>query len=333
MHSSLTKKSDVKPVVGIIANSTSQANRLDLIKFLGEPHDGFFNPLKFHFEGMAGEIIALDIQPNEVLSKSGMIKAKEYALNAVAYLVSRGVKVICFTASTKRLPGKSGKEVKAAYPDIVFSIGDNATMISYLSLIDKFSENLNVEVDNVACLGAGFLGVSSVEDLVTKGFKNISLITEQKLSDLPESVKTFDSLDSLGVNNKLFLSCSHKYELNPLVLRNKLAKQAVILDAAVPPGISREVYRALVGIKRYDAGDFFLDDIIYHFPPKILSFPKAGFWFGCFTEAVVLARAIERGTDLSAFNFFEVNDFNLQLLRSLLSRHKFSVPTINFFEE
>ena len=326
-------KKEEKPVIGIIANSTSPANRLDLIAELGEPDQGFFKPLKFSFKGFQGEIIALDIQPNEVLDKTGMIKAKNFMFNALKYLVDRGVKIVCFTASTKRLPGKFGQDVKKLYPNIIFSIGDNATIISYLTTIDYFAKNFRPEIDQVACLGAGFLGLISVKYLTDRGFQNVNLVTEQKLNGLAKNVKTFDVLKDLPKKNVLFLSCSHKYDIDPEILQKKLAPGAVILDVAVPPGVKLEVFKSLnSGIKRFDAGDFFLEEIKYEFPPKILNFPTVGFWFGCFTEAILLGLAIESGENFSERNFFEVNEENLKLLRSLLAKEELSIPLINFFE-
>lgn len=327
---------DQAPLIGIIANSTSMTNRADLIAELGDPHDGFFNPLRFSFKKLRGEIVALDIQPNEVLEKSGMIKARQAMLAALDYLYRQGAKVVCFTASTKRLPGKSGYLVKKLYPDLIFSIGDSATMISYLSLLDHHlngSGLINSETDQLACLGAGFLGLKSIEHLLSSGAKNISLVSEQKIDNLPDSVRVVRSIKDLPSNIKLFMSCSHKYTLDAQLLGQKLAPEAVILDVAVPPGISRELFASLPsGISRFDAGDFFLPDIRQEFPAQILSFPQVGFWYGCFTEAVILSIALSKGEDLRPFDFFSVNQENCDLIRAYLSKEDVSVPLINFYQ-
>jgi len=330
------KKRD-KPLIGIIANSTSSANRLDLIAELGLPNEGFFNPLKFSFREFTGEIIPLDIQPNEVLEKSGMIKAKKAMLGAVKYLAERGVKIICFTASTKRLPGRNGQEVKKLYPEMIFSIGDNATTISYLSLIDFYLNQpgkINPN-DNVVCLGAGFLGLESINRLLKNGHsKNITLVSEQKLNGLGEQINIINSLAKLPNDIKMFMSCSHKYELCPQSFKNHLHAEAIILDVAVPPGISREVYESLPkSVSRFDAGDFFLKKVDYKFPAKILTFPAVGFWFGCFTEAIMLGIAIENGENLKNFNFFEINREAQELLIRYLRNEEISIPLINFYKQ
>lgn len=321
-------------MIGIIANSTSLDNRKDLIAELGEPCDGFFSPLKFSFKELQGEIIALDIQPNEILEKAGMAKAKEALFKAVEYLSQRGVKVICFTASTKRLPGKTGSEIKKLYPDITFSIGDSATMVSYLALLDHYllPGHIDRARNEIVCLGAGFLGVKSIEHLLRRGCKRVTLISEQGENGFPKDIRVIDSLDKMPKGIKLFLSCSHKYEIDPESFRKFLNPQAVILDVAVPPGINQAVFAALPeGISRFDGGDFFLEDIKYDFPSRILSFPRVGFWYGCFAEAVILAVARQAGVDLKKFNFFEVNQENCDFLAYYLRQEKISIPRINFF--
>lgn len=324
--------SSLQPVIGIIANSTSPANRDDLIAELGQPRNGFFNPLKFSFKELRGEIIPLDIQPNEILEREGMARAKAYMFRAVDYLVSRGVQVICFTASTKRLPGKFGQEVKKLYPNIIFSIGDNVTMISYLTLLDYFLTKLDVETDQLACLGAGFLGVNTMEHLIKNKCRHINLVSEQKLYALKSNVSVVKDISELPSNIKLFMSCSHKYQLDAEILSARLASEAVILDAAVPPGISYDVFQKLpTGIRRFDVGDFFLEDISYDFPAKILNFPAIGFWFGCWTEAVILAIAKLSGLDLMPYNFFEVNQTNQTVLEPFLRQEKVAIPLINFY--
>lgn len=323
----------VSPAIGIIANSTSWPNRALLVKELGESSDGFFPPLKFTFKEMKGEIIPLDIQPNEVLTVLGMRKGKKALYNAVKYLAGRGVKVIMFTASTKRLPGRCGAEIKKMYPDITFSIGDNATMVSYLAILDHFlmSEKFDKENDEIVCMGAGFLGLKSIEHILANGCKKITIVSEQKLC-LPSQVKVIECLEKLPKNIKMFLSCSHKYQINPLFLRDILNPEAILIDVAVPPGINYDTFISLPKtISRYDAGDFYLVDIHYEFPPEILSFPTVGFWYGCFTEGVDLAIARTDGKDLKSHNFFEINQENYNLINAYLHQEKVSVPLINFF--
>ncbi|QQG52866.1 MAG: hypothetical protein HY931_01370 [Candidatus Falkowbacteria bacterium] len=326
----------IKPLIGIIANSTSPSNRLELIAELGEPQDGVFGPLKFSYQDFRGEIIPLDIQPNEILEKSGMIKGRQAMLRAVAYLASQGAKVICFTASTKRLPGRTGQEVRELYPDITFSIGDNLTNVSYLMMIDYFLGNgiLDKENDELVVMGAGFLGMQTAEFLLAKNCRRITMISEHSLPpEFSKKINLINSWQFMPSNIKLFFSCSHKNHLEPEDFASYFAADSVILDVAVPPGISRAVYDALPdGASRWDVGDFFLEDLSYQFPPAILSFPRVGFWYGCFTEAVILSKAQVAGENLQDFNFFEINPEAQIMLRGYLEQEQVSLPLINFYQ-
>ena len=319
-------------LIGIIANCTSQPNRVDLVDELGEPMNGFFPPLKFTYKDSTGEIIPLDLQPNEVLTPEGTNRGKLAMFSAVEYLVSSGAKVICFTASTKRLPGRLGQELKNMYPDITFSIGDNATTVSCLSTFSHFlSDNFDKANDQVVVMGVGFLGIKSVEYLIRNGCQNITVLTEQK-NCFPQGVSVVNSFKELLGQIKIFISCSHKYEIDPLSFRELLRPDAIILDVAVPPGIGYETYVSLSKtVSRFDIGDLFLTDIKYSFPPQILSFPGIGFWYGCFGEAVMLEIVRQAGEDLSNYNFFEVSQANQDLVTKYLRHEQVTVPLINFF--
>jgi hypothetical protein len=338
MEAQKNYQSSDKPLIGIIANSTSESNRLELIAELGEPNNGFFGPLKFSFKEFLGEIIPLDIQPHDIFTKSGMVKGKNAMLGAVKYLADKGAKVICFTAATKRLPGKFGQEVKSLYPEIIFSIGDNLTSVSYLLLIDRvlsLSDKINPERDQFAVLGAGFLGLKTIETLLTRNCQKITLVSEQKIVGLDERVQVIASPDKLPPQIKMLMSCTHKYRdtIDPEKLWECLHPEAIILDVAVPPGISPKVHKLLPAASfLLHAGDFFLDDVKYSFPPSILSFPLVGFWFGCFTEAIILTIAHDAGEDLQKFNFFEINPVAQEMLLGFLEHERVSLPLVNFYK-
>lgn len=322
----------LKPLIGIIANSTSLKNREALIKELGEPEDGFFDPLRFKYKDLEGEIVPLDIQPNEILQSAGFNKAKKAMLKAVEYLVRRGAKVICFTASTKRLPGKSGKEIKKLYPNQIFSIGDNATIISFKFILEHFLAVLDKEKDHVACVGAGFIGDQAISIFLNHGFKNISVVSEYS-NDLPPPIKVVERIEDLPQDIKLMTACTHKYQPDLKSFKDLFAPFAKIIDVSVPPMISLELYQSLhLGNQRFDAGDFFLDGISYDFPPGILSFPEEGFWYGCFAETVMLTLAHLDGYRLNSYDFFSINEKSQKLINAYLKKEKAQIPFINFFD-
>lgn len=333
-----TKKKEImstlteKNLIGIIANSSSPKNRELLVRGLGPPKNGIFNPLKFTYGHLKGEIIPLDVQPNEILHSAGFFQAKQAAFRAVDYLVEQGAKIICFTASTKRLPGKEGKEIKNLYPEHIFSLGDNATIISFKFILEHFLAALDKEEDEIACVGAGFIGNEAINSFLNNGFKKINVVSKY-LNNLPPIVKIVNLVEQLPKNLKLMASCSHKYKPDLNSFKDLFAKKATIIDVSVPPMVNLKLYKSLPQeVERLDAGDFYLDGIDYDFDPKILGFPEKAYWYGCFTEAVILALAHSDGHDLSHYNFFAINQNNQELINGYLKRERLCIPFINFFE-
>lgn len=320
-----------KPLIGIIANSTSPSNRDDLINELGPPKDGLFNPLRFSYKDFKGEIIPIDIQPNDVLQTAGFFRAKAAMFKAVEYLVSQGAEVICFTASTKRLAGKSGKDIKKLYPNQTFTIGDNATIISFQVIMEDLFSGLNKEKDKVVCVGDGYIGGMAMHNFLKHGFKKIYLVSEQ-IDKYQSSVKVVNTLEKLPKDIKLMASCSHKYQPVKESFETKFTPFATIVEVAVPPMVGYELFQNLNhGIERLDAGDFFLPHIDYHFSPQILGFPEKGFWYGCFTEAVMLTLAHYDGYDTNSHDFFSINGLNAFIITQYLKKEEVYIPFINFY--
>ena len=320
--------------IGIIANSTSPENRVELIEELGQPENGFFAPLKFNYKALSGAIIPLDIQPQDVFHLSGVRKARKALIGAVDYLAAKGVQVICLAASTKRLAGKSGELLKSRHPGITFTIGDNATNISFKNLIRHGiqSADFNKETDVAACMGGGFLGAEAVNCLLQEGCKNIVMVSEYQQSFANE-ISIVTAPDALPNGVSLFVSCTHKYNLQANALRC-LKENATIIDVAVPAGVGQPLFDSLSPkVVRYNAGDFYLRDLRYRFQPGILSIPVKEVWYGCFTEAVLLGIARNQGDRLENYNFFEINAINENLINRYLKNEGICIPLINFYQK
>lgn len=317
-----------RPLIGIIANPRSLENRKDLIEELGPPKDGLFNPLKFTYKEFEGEIIPIDVQPNDVLKSSHFFKAKEAMFKAVDYFVKKGSEIICFTASTKRLSGKNGQDVKKLYPKHTFTIGDNATLISFNLVLEEILSGLDKERDEVVCVGNGFIGGMVMYNFLKHGFKNISLVSEQ----YPKLTKVFDKVEKLPKNIKFMASCSHKYAPDKKKFSQLFTPSATILEVAVPPMVTLDLFNSLHGVNKIDAGDFILKDLEHDFSHEILGFPKKGYWFGCFTEAIMLALAHYEGYPTNTHNFFSINEQNRALLMHYLEKEKVKIPLVNFFD-
>jgi hypothetical protein len=318
----------ISPFIGIIANSTSPTNRLELIEELGEPREGIFAPLEFSYKHLKGGIVPLDIQPLDVLSLEGMRKGRLYLERAVLYLIERGAKVICLAASTKRLAGKSGEFLKKKYPEIIFTIGDNATSLAFQRLIEaSIAKDFDKKKDKILVLGAGFLGLEAINFLLSQKCKNIIVVSEQKL-DLP--IKQVSHVKEVVAPVKLLIACTHKYDLQAGELSFLDPLESKIIDVAVPAGVSPELFQSLSETcQRFDAGNFWLKDISYDFAPSILSLGQKEVFFGCFTEAVMLTLAYEKKEKLLPLNFFEINKENKRLILDYLKGERAMIPILN----
>jgi len=113
-----------------------------------------------------------------------------------------------------------------------------------------------------------------------------------------------------------------------------LQEDSIIVDVAVPAGVPPEILKLLkFKPTRLSAGDFFLENIDYQFQPGILCFPSKNFWYGCFTEALCLAIAIDSLSVgyLKQYNFFQVNEANQVLLFPFLKEIEAKIPLVDFF--
>ncbi|MFA5131684.1 MAG: hypothetical protein WC467_04740 [Patescibacteria group bacterium] len=319
--------------IGIIANSTSASNREELIAELGPPENGFFGPLEATYGDLNIAIIPLDIQPNDPTTIEGNKKGRAALPGAVEYLIHRGAEIIDFAASTKRLPANNGREMKEKYPDTVFTIGDNATSISLLSVIANSYQNLRFDPKSgsAACMGDGFMGRTALNFMLEKKCENLVLISRHG-NNLPSAVRRVEKVDNINPGTQMFFSCAHNHLVEPEAFRRLLDPASIIIDVAAPFGISQAVYSELPKtVELFHAGSFFLEKIKYQFPPNILSFPLVGFWYGCFTEAVMLMLAKQDGIDLRPYNFFGVNSDSSRLLYRYLQQEEVMVPLINFY--
>jgi hypothetical protein len=330
----LTKKPKI--TIGIIANCLNNDNREALINELGTPKDGLFQPLKFSFKKSKGHILPLDFYSHDIGIPSVRRKAALAMNVAVGKLLNDGAKVICFTASTKRLPGKNGAKIPEHFQGkAVYSIGDNATTISFLTTLTNSLKDLQPN-DEIVVLGYGFLGSEAVKKILQlKDPSKLTVVSEQLLK-LPEEVKRVHDLAGITQRVKLLVVCTHLHadKISQTDLERILASEAVIIDVSAPPGISKEVINSLnPRPKRFSAGDFMIPEINYDFEPAILGFPSREFFYGCFTEALILGIfAEEMKISKDEYDFFNINDKAMALLKGKIEKIRATVPEIDFFE-
>lgn len=298
---------------------------------------GLFNSANDHFGlvrmwigNICGHIRVLNTTYEEVQSVDGFRKAKKQAESAIRWAEKRGVRVVLFASSSKRLFGEDGVEIKEKFPNILFSIGDNGTaMMLEDEIMDVFKKNkLQPSNCKVGVLGAyGFIGKSIIDFFFNKGFNVVAMGSNiarlnKLLKEYPvESSNTIEGMSEVDV----VVACTH---LKDSCLTNdnidsirRDNKKLLVFDMAQPPNLSPAEYdKCKDRVIRLDSGDAYSKKIKYVLGPlgqKATSVPK-GVTFGCFSEGIVLVTLLKKGIkteEIKNMDHFLVNPENIKKIR------------------
>lgn len=310
-----------KPIVSLISNCLSDINRETIRNRNGVLTEGVLNPFRFSYSGIEGMIPVLDIIPDDIFTSTGMTTARNYFINAVKYSINAGARVVLLAASTKRLFG-DGTELKRMFPETIFTIGDNGTALALLKQIDCVITDLTYE-SPIVIIGAGFLGETAIGYLEAKGYKKIIVISKHKIK-LPGIKYHYCSLDHYIRSAEfegasLILGCAHNHNIQSRQLAAIMLERLILIDVAVPKAFPLSLFSSLNGeIKRFDGGDFEIKKLKMHFPPQLAGLNFEGEFYGCFTEALLLALSNYKGN----CDFFEISERNINTINLLLGNYK-----------
>ncbi len=290
------------------------------------------NGLRYSINGKLGRFILINSDAAGVMRPHKRGIAKRQLLKAIDYSASKGVQVILFAASTKRLLAeKELCEVQAKYPHITFTNGDNGTALALLTdiydAIDKFSLTKN---DNILVIGPnGFLGSIVRQSLASNGYQNIRCASYKDKN--PFKSKT---------NIKMVIACSHHKKLR-LTAKNLDAiscKQGVVIvDVCKPGNLSDNEYKSAIShglnIVKIRSGMYFNKNLKFCFSSlaklvlKNLSLTRHVL-YGCFSEATALAQSNHRNND--KLGFMEINENAMNYVRDCLQRSQYQVVSDMF---
>jgi predicted amino acid dehydrogenase len=319
------------PIVSMISNCLSDTHRDMIRKQNNYLCKGVLNPLEFSYNGINGIIPLLDIIPEDIFTSRCMKTAKDYFINAVRCSIDAGAKVILLAASTKRLFG-NGSELKAMFPDTLFTIGDNGTALAFLRQIDYVTKNISID-SPILVLGAGFLGETAISHLKRKGYQKVIIISRHKIkgSTLKYHYTSIDeyrhSVDFEGAS--IMLVCAHNHDVQTEQLDALIRERLIILDVAVPKAIPLSIISSLNGkVKRFDGGDFEIKNLKLNFTPQHAGLNFEGEFYGCFTESLLLALSNYKGNS----DFFQVSDSNMDVINTILKQYNndFFISMKNF---
>lgn len=308
------------------------------------------NGPRLYINGVAGQIRGINFTAAEMYSREGRRVAKTAFIEAVKWAQQQGAKVVLLAASTKRLFGRDGRELKALFPDMLFTIGDNGTAQLLCADVDRAVANSQLTSPRVLVIGPyGILGRAVSDHLQQRqvdlfGFgTNPVYLSEYHLETGVPVVANFADVGAVDV----VVCCTHSQEAcltaDAIAQLKRANQKLLVVDVAEPANLDRHVYADVrQQVVRQDAGNAWSADLQYVLgcltSNQLMLAP--GTVFGCFAEALALYHAIfrEHNPELLHCDWFEVNSYHQALVaeafRSLQiglpQPHCFGVPVRDF---
>lgn len=329
-----------RPLIDV-AFVTNIRDKVDVKRFLGSwvPPLGHFNGPRYWIKGVAGRTRAIFSVTEELLTNGGRQDAKRKFFAATAWAVERGAKVILLAATTKRLFGHDGAELKQKFPGVIFTIGDNGTMwlleAEVLGALRK--AGLKPGFARIAVLGPyGFLG-----ELVTKTLKGLGyeLIgagpNTAAIKEIGERhrIAICQNFEKIGQVDAV-IACTHSEKIRltaeAVGLIRREGRKLLVLDVAEPANFRRREYlKCREFVIRQDAGNAFsphLKNILGAITYQMFRLSR-GVVFGCFAEAQAIAAALNRGDEsVRSVDWFTVDETNIATASELFKSLGFTVP-------
>lgn len=323
----------------------------------GKPlNNSFYKPQFFEYnETYIGSLLAIYCNPQDCLSKSGIVKARKQFLQALKYAVETlNVKIVLLAASTKRLFGKeielkvdwegkldnSGFTLRELYPEILFTNGDNGTAAILNMEIDSILHKAEIHSGNntVIINGLGLLGRDSLEYLLEKNLSDEQIIVISNYTkDLKETIaetniKVFPNIMSIDIDNlhkiSSIINCTH----NPVSLITSESidyiqnGQAIyVVDVAVPYGFPEDEFIKCDNVHRQDGGNAYIENgLEFWFNPEICGLTD-NVLYGCFAETMCLAAYLKENPDkidyIRSLDLFNVNKTTKEFVKGLFGKY------------
>ncbi|MFZ2727073.1 MAG: hypothetical protein WAX77_12530 [Methylococcaceae bacterium] len=223
------------------------------------------NGAKLYLNGVCAQVRGIYITSEEMLTKEGRYRAKQYFINAVYWSQRRGAKVVLLAASTKRLFGRHGEELKQLFPDIVFTIGDNGTASLLCQDVDEAlaKANLQHKHTKVLVIGAyGILGTAITEHLLLNQVHVLAYgANKSALYQMTANygIKATTNIHAIGKVDAV-ITCTHSTQAHlnreAIELLRKHNRKLLVIDVAEPANLDEISYKqCLPYVIRQDAGN------------------------------------------------------------------------------
>jgi predicted amino acid dehydrogenase len=330
--------------VVFVTNLRDEAERR---RFFGgwAPPEGHADGPRVYLHGVAGRVRGIYVTAEEMLTREGRRKARQQFIAATEWAEQRGARVVLLAASTKRLFGRDGAELKRRFPHLLFTIGDNGTAQMLRADVFRALAHacLRPGEARVMVIGPyGILGERMTRELVKAGYEVVGYGTNAAaLTETAEKhgIQVRTDIDAVGKVDAV-VACTHSAaaKLTHLcVARLRRAnRKLLVVDVAEPANLEQEVYQRCEDVVvRQDAGNAYSRGLRYVLGP--LSWRKLmlsrGVVFGCFAEALTLYHAIYHRAqlNLAAEDWFVVDDAHMELVRAAFDEVGFTAPTPRCF--
>lgn len=334
-----------RPTVDVvfITNLRDEAERW---RFFGGwlPPQGHADGPRIYLNGVAGRVRGIYVTAEEMLAKEGRKKAKQQFIAATEWAERHGARVVLLAASTKRLFGRDGRELKERFPNLLFTIGDNGT--AHMLAADVFRALAAARLPpRGVCAGArilvigpyGILGEHMTRELVQAGYRVVGY--GANTAELAETARQFgiqteSNIDAVGKVDAV-VACTHSQaaKLSPACVAKlrRPERKLLVVDVAEPANLDMDSYaRCRHWVVRQDAGNAYAQGLRYVLGP--LSWSKLllsrGVVFGCFAEALTLYHAIYHNArvELAGEDWFAVDIRRQAAIAAAFAEAGFSVP-------
>lgn len=288
------------------------------------PKSGHSNGARIYLNGVAGQVRGIAVTAEELMTKEGRQRAKSIFIDAVIWAQKRGAKVILLAASTKRLFGRDGAELKQRFPDLLFTIGDNGTATLLCQDVDHAltKAGLNNSNARILVLGCyGILGEAVTAHLTTRQFDVVGFGANKKaLADMaahyPMTIAS--AMENVGQVD-VVIACTHNADTrlnrDSIEFLRKNQRKLLVIDVAEPANLDEATYQQCQAwVIRQDAGNAhspLLSYVLGGISSRMLNL-SPHVVFGCFAESLTLYHAIYREHNHVLLNqdWFQVNPAN-----------------------
>lgn len=330
--------------VVFITNLRDEAERQ---RFFGRrvPRLGHANGPRLYLNGVAGRVRGIFVTAEEMLTRDGRRLAKAQFIAATEWAERHGARVILLAASTKRLFGRDGAELKARFPHLLFTIGDNGTANMLLADVFRALQTHAIAPGRgrVLVIGPyGILGSAILQPLRDAGYEvvgyggNASALAEVQAK---HGIAVHTRIADIGQVDAV-VACTHsqsaKLQAEDVASLSRPGQRLVVVDVAEPANLDIEQYaRCRTRVIRQDAGNAYSAQLHYVLGGlswRLLMLSR-GVVFGCFGEALALHYNIHTlGVSwLAGRDWFQVTTANRQCIDSAFEHIGLGLPAPRCF--